>query len=248
MKKVYFNNSKEQKIAGVLHLPEKQTDSIVIIAHGFCANKDRERFLKISKAYNKENIACLRFDFGGSGESYETEIMVENQIDDLKSAIEFVKSQGYKDIGIQGESLGGLVSILVYNFEIKTMVLLAPITKSMTKLKEIFEQEKLSKKEMEEKGYIVKLKDNKEFKIPRVYFEERLKVNQKKMLSRIKCPVLILHSNEDDCVLIEDSKEAIAFLPKGSRLEVIKGGSHSLSNKVDEVIELAVNWFKVNLK
>ena len=109
MEKVSFKNSEGLELAGVLHTLEKQADSAIIISHGFCSNKDRERTVEVANLYAENGFAALRFDFGGSGESYKTEISVGKQVDDLKLAIEFVKGTGYKKIGLQGESLGGLV-------------------------------------------------------------------------------------------------------------------------------------------
>ncbi len=246
--KVNFKNSKGKNLVGILHIPDMKTDAIVIICHGFCSAKDRERLINVAEAYSKKGISALRFDFGGSGESYETEITIKNQIDDLISTIAFVKSKGYKRIGLQGESLGGLVSVLAYTPNIKTMVLWAPVTKGKDKLKEILEQEKLSGEELEEKGYLTKIKYGREYKIPKQYFEERLKVNQKEILLKIKTPILIIHGNKDDSVPLQSSKEAMNYLPRGSKLEIIDGGNHTLENKMGKVIPLSVNWFEEYLK
>ncbi len=240
--KIEFKNPKEKKLVGVLHLPEKENKKVIVICHGFCANKDRKRLIAIADIYAKNGISALRFDFSGSGESENDEITVENQVDDLKSAIEFVKERGYKDIGIQGESLGGLVSLLVYNEDVKAIVLWAPVTAGKDKLEEVVVQEKLSKEELEEKGYVIKKKDGRDFKIPKKYFEERLKINQKKLLSRVKCSVLILHGDKDDVVPLEESKEALQYL-RDAKLEVIKGGSHKL-DMIQDVFDLSLNWFK----
>lgn len=245
MKKINFQNPKGKRLVGVLHSPKEKTDKIVIICHGFTANKDRDRLVKIGDVYAENGIAALRFDFGGSGESYDTAISIGDQVDDLKSAIEFVKSKGYKNIGLQGESLGGLIAILVNSQDVKTMVLWAPVTKGKDKI-EILSEEKLTEKELEEKGYFIKKKDSREFKIPRKYFEERVKINQKELLLRIKCPVLILHGDKDDTVPLEHSKEAVKIL-QDARLEIINGGGHKLDEKIDVVSSFSVNWFKKHL-
>jgi len=246
--KITFKNSKGKDLIGVLHIPDKKTESIVILSHGFCSTKDRERFIYVANAYSKKGISVLRFDFGGCGESYDTEITIENQIDDLRSAISYVKFREYKIIGLQGESLGGLVSVLAYSPDVKALVLWAPVTQSKDKLKEILEQEKLSGEELEEKGYITKTKHGRNYKIPKQYFEERLAVNQKEMLSKIKSPTLIMHGDADESVPLESSKEAIQYLPKGSKLKIIKNGNHTLDNKIEEVASLSVNWMKKYLK
>jgi len=248
MEKISFENSKGQELVGILHLPEYETDKIIILAHGFTSNKNRERYPLIGDALTKEGYAFLRFDFGGSGESYDTEILIKNEIDDLKSVISSMKGRGYNKIGLLGESLGGLVSIMNYNEGIDAMVLLAPVTKSKNKLKEVLGQEKFSEAELEEKGYISKIKDGKEFKIPLEYFNERVKIRPQEVIQKILYPVLIIHGNSDICVPLGESKETIELLPSGSKLEVIEGGDHKLDSKRDKVLPLIVNWFKENLK
>jgi len=248
MKKVSFRNSKGQKIAGVLHNPENKTNSIVIITHGSCSTKDRKRLIDAAESYSKEGISALRFDFGGCGESYEDGITINGEVSDLKSAIKFVKDNGYQNIGLQGESLSGFVFSIAYTPEIKTMVLWAPFTENTDRLEEVLEQDKLNGAGLEEKGYVIKVKHGRDYKIPKQYFEERLAVNQKEMLSKIKSPILIIHGDADDCVPLEASREAIQYLPEGSKLEVIKGGSHTLDDKIEEVISLSANWFKEHLK
>ncbi len=246
--KAIFKNSKGLELRGILHTPKGQTDSIVVMAHGFCSNKDRERTVETAELYAKNGIAALRFDFGGSGESYKTEITVGKQVDDLKSAIKFVKGKGYKKIGLQGESLGGLVSILAHNAGIKAMVLWAPVTEKKKNVDKVLAQEGLSKEEFERIGHIVKKKDGKDFVIPKKYFEERIAVNQKKILSKIKCPVLILHGEKDDVVPLEDSKEAVKIL-KNSKLEIIAGLGHRFKFDDKKVsLGLSLKWFKEHLK
>ena len=211
------------------------------MVHGFTSNKDRNRSIEIANLLSKNSFAVLRFDLGGSGESYDTPIRVEYQIDDLKSAINFVKRKGYKEIGLLGESLGGLISLCIYNEEIKTMVLFAPVTKEKTPTK--YPE---WKKEMEEKGFILIEKDGKNFKIPKEYIKERESVNQKELLSKVMCPVLIIHGTEDDSVPLEHSGEAMQYLSKKSKLKIIKGAGHKL-DIIHGIDKLALAWFKKHL-
>jgi len=241
MKKITFQNSRGTKLVGVLHLPKEKTDSAIIISHGFAANKDRTRLIKLAEALSKNGFVVLRFDFSGCGESEDREITVKNQVDDLKSAVEFMQKNGYSNIGLLGESLGALISILAYDEKIKTLVLWAPVTKSKTPsiiLKEELQQE------LNGRGYVIYKKDGREFKIPKEYLEERQAVNQKEILSKIKSPILIIHGDKDDTVPLEQSKEAMQFLPKESKLKIVKDGDHKLDNKMDLVIPLSVEWFK----
>lgn len=241
MKKITFQNSRGKNLVGVLHTPKEKTNSAVIVSHGFAANKDRARFIKLAESLSENGFTVLRFDFGGCGESEDEEITVQNQVDDLKSAINYMRKNEYKNIGLLGESLGGLISILAYDEDIKALVLWAPITQSKTST--IIQKEELQK-ELNGRGFIIYKKDGREFKIPKEYLEERQAVNQKEILSKIKSPVLIVHGNKDNSVPLEQSKSAMQFLSESSKLEVIKDGDHKLDNKMNIVIPLSVSWFK----
>lgn len=75
---------------------------------------------------------------------------------------------------------------------------------------------------------------------------ERSSVNQEKILSMIKCPVLIIHGDKDSNVPIEHSKKAMQYLDGKSKLEILKGENHKIELNVylDKIIPLSVNWFK----
>ena len=241
MEKVNFRNSRGLNLAGVLHFPKQKTANAIIISHGFIANKDRVRFIKLAKSLNEMGFVVLRFDFSGCGESDKAPITIKNQVGDLKSAIAYLKKKGFSSISLIGHSLGGLVSLLVYDNKIKTIVLLAPVTKSQTPY--IFRQKKFLKQIME-KGFLIYKRGKNNFKIPMKYLIERRKVNQKSILSKIKCSVLIVHGTKDDHIPLTHSKKALKYLPKGSKLEIIKNGDHKLDRKFDEVMEICTNWFK----
>lgn len=240
MEKVNFKNSRGLNLVGQLYPSENK--KIIILVHGWCSNKDRERFLKLAEKINQEGFGFLRFDQSSSGESEGDEVTVKNLIDDVKSAINFVKEKGYEEIGLIGESLGGLTTLKILDDSIKARVLFAPVTAPKTTDLEKYEGM------MEDKGYFIKEKDGKKFKIPKEYLEERTSVNQEELLSKIKIPVLILHGNKDPTVPLQTPKDAIQFLPEGSKLEIIKDATHDLTEGYDQVISLTVDWFKNHMK
>ena len=234
-----FENLEGRKLVGILHKPGVETDKIIIFAHGSSSNKDRLSLIKIAEELSEE-YSFLRFDFGGSGESYDCDIEIGSQVSDLKGAIRFAKARGYSDICLMGASLGGLISVLCYSPEIKVMILLAPLTTSKVPT-DLKTDEKL--KILGEKGFIERVKDGKVFRFSKKYFDYRGKINQKELLSGVGVPVLIIHGDADDTVSLDDSKEAMKYLPNGSELEIIKGGGHKLGPS-DGVIKFSKSWLE----
>jgi alpha-beta hydrolase superfamily lysophospholipase len=243
MQKVSFMNSRGLRLVGVLHATESPTKKAVIISHGFSSNKEGShgKFSKIAESLAAMGIASLRFDFSGCGESDPDTITVSKEVDDLKSAIAFMRSKGYARIALLGSSLGGLVSILAYDKGIRTLVLWAPVTKakvpSSVKSPEV-------RKELEKKGSIIIRNKKGEYRVGREFLAERLGFEREGAMSQVKCPVLIVHGDADDVLPFQDSVEAIRLMPKGSRLEVIKGANHHFTGKVDRVVSVSLEWLK----
>lgn len=245
MKKITFQNSRNKKLVGNLYSSDSK--SIIIMSHGFTGDKSEwGRFDKIAVALNKAGYNVLTFDFSGCGESDDDTLTVNKQVDDLKSALKFVKSKRYKKIGLFGHSLGGLISLNCFSKEIETMVLTAPVT---DKIKYTWDKRYTPRqlKELEKKGYITKIMKKgvrRKILIDKQMLIDRESVNQKKLLKNVKCPVLIIHGNKDLNVPLNDSKNAIKHLSNNSKLEVIEGADHDMWGCLDILIEKTVKWFK----
>lgn len=246
--KIKFQNSKGLNLVGVLHTPEKKTEKAVIIAHGFTSNKDRKRHQQLADVLAKDGIAAFRIDFGGSGESDDREITIKAEIDDLLSTIKLLKGKGYKSLGVLGESLGGIVALKAYNSDInKAIVLWAPVTKALDKHEELTTEQE---KQIKRLGHYIRRKDNKDFKIPKAYLDERTNLDRESVLGKIKIPVMIVHGTADEAIPIDNSKEAIKLLPEGSKLEIIDNwehGDHKMDESMDIIIPKTVKWFKEHL-
>jgi len=245
MEKVFFSNSRGIKLSGVIHAGN--LDCCVLISHGSFANKNRERLVRLAGALNECGFSVFRFDFSGCGESQDLPITVFQEVDDLKSAIAFMKARGCTRFGLMGESLGGLVSLLACDSSVYSMVLWVPFTDA--KKSSMLEDPKV-KEELEREGKIVFQKDGKALVVPRQYFVERERVNQKDLLAGIRIPVLIIHGTDDGTVPLAQSRQAVKLLPKGSELFEVRGGSHTLDKSMDllsKVIEKTVDWMAGHL-
>ncbi len=191
----------------------------------------------------------MNFDFSGCGESDDDSLTVDKQVDDLQSAISYVESKGLKRIGLLGLSLGSLISLKVCDERIKTMVLWAPVTEKIKYSREQrYSAEQLQ--ELKEKGHITKTRDKgvrKKIIIDRQMLKDGEQVDQKPLCSRIECPVLVIHGDKDDRVPLQDSENAMKYLSKESRLEIIAGADHDFTEQLDQFIELSVSWFNRHL-
>ena len=244
MEKVSFKNQLGLNLVGDIH--KANLDKIIILAHGFTNNRSSQRrFDRLADSLIENNFNVLKFDFSGCGESDPAIIELEQEVDDLESAINFVKQKGYQKIALFGNSLGGLVCLKSYNKKIKTMVLTGPITASMNyNWEDIYSKDKMN--ELEKNGYLtLKSKELGIRKVSKKMLNSFNEINQKNLLKNIECPVLIIHGDQgqEEKELLKRSKKAIKLLNKKSKLKVIKGEKHGLRHNYDRVIDITNKWF-----
>lgn len=246
MERVIFINSRNLTLVGNLFL--SNSDSIIIMCHGFMSSKySKGRFEKLAAEFNKSGYSALTFDFSGCGESDDDSLTVDKEVDDLSSAISFVKSRGYKKIALYGHSLGTLICLKAYTSEIITMVLSGALTGPMKyNWDEFFTIEQM--KELKKNGYITQHSSH-SYRDKIIVDKQMLMdfelINQHELIKNISCPILIIHGNndEEEKLLFERSKIAMTLLSSSSKLEVVSGANHSFLDHLDILINLANNWF-----
>lgn len=250
MQRVTFKNSRGLTLVGNFYPADSRR--IVILVHGFTGDKSEGgKFDRLAQTLLEKNFNVFAFDFSGCGESDDDALTVAKQNDDLRCAIDFVLQKGLSPLGIMGYSLGALVTANVWDEKMKTIVFWAPVTHSHPNVRSRFSSEQLA--ELEEKGYITRMKEQgvrKKIVIDKQLLEERTNINQKELLIKITCPVLILHGDQDQRVPLADSQQAMQFLSPQSRLEVIQGADHYLQESVylDRFVELTVDWLSSSLR
>ena len=90
-----FKTSRGQDLVGVLHRAEGEgAHPCVIVCHGFAGTKigGSRRFVEFGRYASKRDVSVFRFDFAGSGDSDGdlVDLTLENELDDLQSAISTV--------------------------------------------------------------------------------------------------------------------------------------------------------------
>jgi len=244
MEKVNFKNSRGLNLVGDFYHADE--NRLIIMMHGFTG--DRHEWGIFDKTAEELEVAgnsVLNFDFSGSGESDDDSLTLNKQVDDFYAALAYAKSRGFENIGLLGHSLGGLVALKGYSSDIGAMVLTAPVTNKVRYTwDKRYSSEQLS--ELSENGYITMLREEgvrKKFIIGKQMLKDRESVDPEGILPAVKCPVLIVHGAEDGRVPVDDSKNAVKYLPLESHLVIVDGADHKFKNKVDNFIEHTVLWF-----
>jgi len=113
-KKIYFSNSRGERLAATLDLPEDERPiSYALFAHCFTCTKSIKAAVNIAAALNREKIAVLRFDFTGLGQSEGTfaDTNFSTNVEDLVLASEYLAKEFQPPQIIIGHSLGGAAVI-----------------------------------------------------------------------------------------------------------------------------------------
>lgn len=260
--KIIFEN-KGYKIEGILHLPEKETNSIVILVHGFTGSKDGpgDVFIELAETLEANGFAVLRFNFRFTTEDWSKfhNMSISGEVSDLKLIIDEM-SRGYQNIGIIGESLGGTVSIISYNEKVKTLVLWypaiflneTPLERRITTKEAIEELEKTDRVTLRESR-------GQNYQVGRKFIEERRALDLIPYAERISCPILIVHGDSDTVVPFTQAIRLMDILKEPKKLEKIIEVDHAWHNKDDyssgyvneaqkKAIHFTVEWFKKYLK
>ncbi len=229
--KVYFANSKGDKLCGILSMVSDETRPVIIIAHGHHSTKDRKSYTTIQDILNKKNISTFRFDFYGHGESegkFEN-ATVSEAVDDILQAIAFLKSRGFKKIGLIGSSYGGLASIMAASKsnDLYVLALKSPVSNYEERERAVKPKEELD--DWKRKGYTKYKEDNEEIKLNYIFFEDFKNNNGYKAAPKIKAQTLIVHGDNDKSVPIEQSIKTAKLIPNGE-LKIVKGADHRYTN------------------
>lgn len=252
MERITFQNSKGLNLVGVLH--PSPSASCIVMAHGFSADKSSKgRFEKAAHILNSLGHAVFRFDFSGCGESDDALLCIEAQVDDMSSAIRCLRERGFTDLALYGHSLGSLVCLRACDPSIRAMVLTGALTAAIQyDWSSYYSPQQLE--DMEKNGYLTDLIDSPwrtTVKIAKDTFRQFETIDQEALLSRIKCPVLIIHGNNRfsaaERLLLERSRRGMKYLSPESRLVILDGAGHNFIGYLNAVINLSAAWFITHL-
>lgn len=226
METILFKNSNNDNLSGILSNP-KNSNTVVILAHGFNSNKNKDTYIIYQNLINDLGFASFRFDFYGHGESngkFE-DITVSEGVDDILSAIRLLKQNGFQKVGLLGSSFGGAASLLA---AAKTNDLNALILRSAVSSYEEFERNRRGPEEIkkwEQDGFIEVWTEEHPKRLNYAFFQDLKNHNGYAAGRNIRIPTLIMHGDSDTIVPVEQSMRLHKEIPQ-SELLIIKGAGH----------------------
>lgn len=233
------------KLSAVVYRPQLADGAkcpMVILMHGFTANKDNEIVKAVAEKLQKEQIAYIRFDFNGHGESEGDfqNMTVLNEIEDARRVFEYARSLDYVDkIGLLGHSQGGVVTAMLAGElgadSVARVVLMAPAA--------VLRDDALSGKmfgvnyDPNDLPEYVEIHDG--FRVGKDYIQVAQTLPIYETAAGYKGPACVIHGTGDVVVPYAYGERFLAGY-NNAEWHPIDGDDHGFSQKMDEATDYAV--------
>jgi pimeloyl-ACP methyl ester carboxylesterase len=246
-----FLNSRKIELAGRIYRDDRnpndknlndKNQSGVIFSHGLFSSKDGYKITKMAEAIVNSGFTLMTFDFTFSGESPGSikDISIEEEVDDLKCAINYFKETGIKKIHLMGSSMGAAITILTASLNIFTIesVILIATPLSFKKLIPEFTENEINSMKADDFTSIEGIPVNNRF------IKEIFTINMIDAVKKINIPALLIHGQNDSIVDAENLHLYIQNSPASCSYLIIKGGDHNLTAESDilQISEKVTDW------
>lgn len=234
--KVIFKNTKGIALSGIIDFPLLgKPKAFAIFAHCFTCSKNLKAVDNISQGLTNNNIAVLRFDFTGLGQSQGefTDSNFSSNIDDLNSAAMFLESNYQAPQLMIGHSLGGAAVLHASGAmeSVKAVVTIgAPA--NPVHVKKLF---KNGEEEIKEKGEAQVSIGGRPFIIQKQFIEDLEKNDSKEVISKLNKALLVLHAPQDTIVGIDNATEIYLAAKQPRSFVTLDGADHLMSKSADSL-------------
>jgi fermentation-respiration switch protein FrsA (DUF1100 family) len=203
-------------------IPNNKSKDAIIVCHGYPFDKGN---VLSYASFLHENYNLLFFDFRAMGESegkYTTAGYKE--VEDVKSAVEYLKSKGMRNIGALGFSLGGATILMTKSDDIKAIVADSSYANLDLMINALYRQFFFLKYPfVAATKLFAKL-------ILRI---DTSNVSPEKAIKEINAPILLIHGGKDSQIPVENSYLLKKANPK-AELWIIEGADHGEAHYVKE--------------
>jgi pimeloyl-ACP methyl ester carboxylesterase len=235
MKNIIVNTTDNLRLSAIIEETEVK-DKIVIMCHGIRGQKyERGVFPDLAEELLKKDIASIRFDFRGHGESegLDKDVTITKEKEDIESIIKYVIGLGYKQIFLEGSSFAtaavSLIDYSKYDLIKGVIIWYGCPDLDAAKVGNLFSEE--NRVIAERDGYYTSksVSTGKDFRFGKALFDEVYSIKPYENLSMIDLPIIFVHGTKDEVVSYEYIIKAHE-LCKNSRLEIIENGNHNFDN------------------
>ena len=232
--KLTFKNRNGDDLAARLDLPvDGEPCAYALFAHCFTCSKDLKAVNTISRALNQAEIAVLRFDFTGLGQS-EGEFADTNfssNIEDLLDAAAFLEEHYQAPQILVGHSLGG-AAVLQAAEQLDSVKAVATIAapaepEHVTKLLES------DRDEIEQSGQAKVTLAGRTFTVKKQFLDDLAETHMEHVIGKLRRPLLIFHSPTDNIVGVENARKIFLAAKHPKSYVSLDNADHLLTRASD---------------
>ena len=243
-------------LRGALHLPDPAPSCpAVLVCHGFTGHRNESHriFVKMSRRLETRNIASLRFDFGGSGESDGDfrHVTLPQELADAQRALtvlENLDEAAADRIGLLGMSIGGTIAAALAGC--RSSISSVALWGAAAHVRRLFEESMTGDlwSQLDHQGVL----DYNANLLGKPLFDTLEQIDPLAGLRESDAPCLLVHGGNDQTVPCADAEAYyFAAMREGRRVEktILEQAGHSFASARDEsrVIELTTEWFHKTL-
>ncbi len=234
--KHFFSNAEGQNLAAYLDAPDGRSPiAYALFAHCFTCSKNIKTVARVGRALAERDIAVLRFDFTGIGESEGdfADTNFSSNVADVVAAAEFLKREFEAPKLLIGHSLGG-AAVLQAAGRIPSAAAVVTLAAphDPTHLGELLRS---TKEEAEAKGAAEVVIGGKRFRIKKQFFDDLQQNRMQESLRNLHRPYLILQATDDTTVPILHAERLFADARQPKSFIAIDHADHLLSRESDAV-------------
>jgi len=242
-KRIEFEGSQGEKLAGLQELPDGNVTAYALFAHCFTCGKDIAAASRIARALTSRGIAVMRFDFTGLGSSDGdfANTNFSSNVEDLVLAANYLRDNWRAPDLLIGHSLGGTAVLKAAQQISETtgvVTIGAPADSS-----HVAKQFACDLKDIESQGEAEVSLAGRPFTIKRQFLDD---INSHNMehISTLDKAILIMHSPVDNTVSIDQAEKIYKAAKHPKSFVSLDKADHLLSNKRDAeyVAETIAAW------
>ncbi|PXY27906.1 bifunctional alpha/beta hydrolase/OsmC family protein [Prauserella muralis] len=231
--RVPFTGSQGTPLAARLDLPAGEPRAYAVFAHCFTCGKDVVAAARISRALTGSEIAVLRFDFTGLGESGgdfgNTDF--SSNIEDLVLAADHLRAEFAAPALLIGHSLGG-AAVLAARHRIPEVRAVATIA-APADPEHVRHLLGDGAAEVEERGEAEVVLAGRAFRIRRQFLDDIAAQPQTERIATLDAALLVLHAPGDQLVSIDNARRIFDAARHPKSFVALDGADHLLSEPAD---------------
>ncbi len=235
IEKVQFPGHAGSKLAARFDRPPGVMQAVALFAHCFTCSKDIFAASRIAAALNANGIGVLRFDFTGLGAS-EGEFSNTNfssNVQDILSAVDFLREKDMPSTVLIGHSLGG-AAVLAAAPQIKDVSAVVTIGAPST-ADHVTHNFHANLDEIKDKGAAEVTLAGRKFKIAKQFLDDVANQDFLSQIGRMKKALLVCHAPRDEIVGVDNATDIFAAARHPKSFLSLDDADHLLSRREDAV-------------